>query len=149
MRGALAGAAMMELVDPQPAAGRELVATSRATDGLNPWGRRVLEVIPPVIAWVALTSPIWAAIVAPELLSYFLVAFSAYWLWRSAEFTVGLLLGLWRLRVARERDWVQTAERVPGFGHLQHVVILPTYRESDAVLSETLECLVRQTMPHE
>ena len=43
-------------------------AANRAADGLQPIPRRVLEVVPPIVAWIALTSPAWAAIVAPELL---------------------------------------------------------------------------------
>jgi len=51
---------------------------SYAADGLQPIPRRILEVLPPVLAWVAITSPAWAAVVAPELLGYFLVAFSVF-----------------------------------------------------------------------
>src|SRR5262245_462620 len=57
--------------------------TSLASAGLHPVSRRICEIVPPVIVWAALTSPAWAAIVAPQVLGYFLVAFSAYWLWRS------------------------------------------------------------------
>src|SRR5262245_8379629 len=61
-------------------------AASRAAAGLHPIPKRVLEVLPPALAWAAITSPAWAAIIAPQILGYFLVAFSAYWLWRSIEF---------------------------------------------------------------
>jgi hypothetical protein len=108
--------------------------------------RRILEVAPPAIAWVAITSPAWAAIVAPHLLGYFLVAFSAYWLWRSTEFAAGLLIGLGRLHFSHRRDWVAAGSALRDFGRLHHVVIVPTYKESDEILGATLECLVRQTL---
>src|SRR5690242_18260648 len=79
---------------------------SRAATGLHPIAKRVLEVLPPALAWALITSPAWAALVAPHILGYFLVAFSAYWLWRSAEFTVGLLIGLVRLHMTQRRDWL-------------------------------------------
>jgi Glycosyl transferase family group 2 len=85
--------------------------------------------------------------VAPQVLGYFLVAFSAYWLWRSIEFTAGLLIGLRRLHLAQRRDWLADGRRLAGFDNLHHVVLVPTYRESDAILSATLECLARQTVP--
>ena len=122
---------------------------SRAADGLHPIPRRILEVLPPALAWVALTSPAWAAILAPELLGYFLIAFAAYWLWRSCEFTAGLLIGLARLELARRRDWATAASQLPGYGRVHHLVIVPTYKESDEILGETLECLARQTTPPE
>src|SRR5437870_242221 len=122
---------------------------SRAADGLQPIPRRVLEVVPPIVAWIALTSPAWAAIVAPELLGYFLIAFSAYWLWRSCEFSAGLLIGLGRLFGSQRRDWAADGSQLNGFTRLHHLVFVPTYREGDEILSETLECLVRQTAPTE
>ena len=41
---------------------------TRAIAGLNPVPRRILEVVPPALAWVTLTSPAWASILAPKLL---------------------------------------------------------------------------------
>jgi Glycosyl transferase family group 2 len=124
-------------------------SASRAATGLHPIPKRILEVLPPALAWVAITSPAWAAIVAPQVLGGFLVAFSGYWLWRSIEFAVGLLIGLARLHVSQRRDWLAAGERLDGYGRVHHVVIVPTYRESDAVLSETLDCLTAQTLPLE
>src|SRR5581483_1601934 len=79
----------------------------------------------------------------------FLVAFSAYWLWRSLEFAVGQLIGLARLHVSQRRNWLADGARLDGFDRLHHVVIVPTYREADAVLAETLDCLTAQTVPVE
>jgi len=119
--------------------------TSRAADGLHPIPRRILEVLPPALAWVLLTSPVWAAVVAPEVLGYFLVAFSVYWLWRSCEFSIGLLIGLARLHGSERRNWAADGERMPGYQRMHHLVLVPTYRESDEILSETLECIANQT----
>ena len=122
---------------------------TRALAGLDPMPRRVLEVLPPALAWVALTSPAWASILVPKLLGYFLVAFSGYWLWRSCEFAVGLLVGLRRLHAAQRRDWLALGRSASGFARLRHLVLVPTYLESDDILADTLQCLARQTLPRE
>jgi hypothetical protein len=96
---------------------------------------------------VALTSPAWASILAPKLLGFFLVAFSGYWLWRSCEFTVGLLLGIRRLHAAQRRDWLALGNGLAGFDQLHHLVLVPTYMESDEILAETLHRLAIQTVP--
>src|ERR1051325_9896690 len=111
-------------------------SASRAATGLHPISKRILEVLPPALAWVAITSPAWAAIVAPQVLRGFLVAFSGYWLWRSIELALGLLIGLVRLHVSQRRDWLVAGQKLDGFDRIHHVVIVPTYRESDAVLAE-------------
>src|SRR5215471_16309573 len=123
--------------------------TSRAADGLHPVPRRILEMLPPAIAWVAITSPAWAAVVAPTLLGYFLVAFSAYWLWRSLEFSAGLLIGLARLHGSQRRDWADYGRQLDGYQRMHHVVLVPTYREGDEVLAATLECIRHQSVPTE
>jgi cellulose synthase/poly-beta-1,6-N-acetylglucosamine synthase-like glycosyltransferase len=118
---------------------------SRAADGLRPVPRRILEVVPPVVAWIVLTSPGWGAIVAPDFLGYFLVAFSAYWLWRSCEFAAGLLIGLGKLHFAQRRDWEAAGAELSGYSRIHHLVLVPTYRESDEILIETVECIAQQT----
>ncbi len=138
---------MMTEVLAQPGACLTRYAASRAADGLHPVGRRVLGTIPPAIAWIVLTSPVWAAIVAPGILGNFLVFFAGYWLWRSIEFSVGLLIGLVQMRRTRRRDWLAHGEALDGFERLHHVVIVPTYKESGAILAETLDRLVSQTVP--
>src|SRR5579859_7908701 len=105
MRGAFS-ADVMTLAEVRSEVAFERHEGARAADGLHPFPRRILEVVPPALAWVALTSPIWAAIVAPQLLGFFLVAFAAYWFWRSAEFAAGLLFGLRRMHLAQRRDWL-------------------------------------------
>ena len=105
--------------------------------------------MPPAIAWVAITSPAWAAVVAPTLLGYFLVAFSVYWLWRSLEFSVGLLIGLARLHGSERRNWAAFGEGLPGYERMHHLVLVPTYREGDEVLAATLDCIRRQTVAAE
>jgi hypothetical protein len=140
---------MTTLATVRPRSGLALDEPSRAGAGLHPVARRILEVVPPGVAWAAITSPAWAAIIAPQVLGYFLVAFSAYWAWRSAEFTAGLLIGLRRMHMSQRRDWVAAGNCLPGFERLHHVVIVPTYKESDQILTETLACLARQSLPLE
>src|SRR5918911_852898 len=109
--------------------------------------RPVPEVIPPPLVWLAVTAPAWAAVIAPWALGYFLVAFATYWLWRTMEFAAGLLLGVWRVRVTRRRNWQAAAASRPGYERLRHLVLIPTYRESEEILAETLHQLTAQTTP--
>src|SRR5438105_8874787 len=132
MRGASVSA-MKTLAEVRTTAALNLAVAPRAAEGIPPLPKRVLEILPPALAWMALTSPFWASIVAPQVLGFFLIAFSAYWLWRSCEFAAGLLLGLGRLQAAQQRDWLADGYRLPSFARLHHVVIVPTYRESDEI----------------
>jgi hypothetical protein len=128
---------------------REEYQGSRAAHGLHPIGRRLLEIAPPALVWIILSFPMWGAIVAPQALGVCLVVFAAYWWWRSLEFTAGLVLGLRRLQSARQQDWLARGQALHGFHRLHHVILVPTYKESDDILAETLACLAAQTTPRE
>src|ERR671938_892149 len=102
-----------------------------AAEGSRSVGRRVLEIVPTATVWVLITAPAWGAVLAPAALGGFLVLFSIYWLWKSVCFASGVLIGFWRLHRAQQRDWLAEAARLPGYAELQHLVIVPTYGESD------------------
>jgi Glycosyl transferase family group 2 len=121
----------------------------RATQGLHPLGRRVLEVAPPALVWGILSFPVWGALIAPQALGVFLVFFAGYWWWRSLEFTAGLLLGMRRLHTARHQDWLARGQALHGYHRLHHLVFVPTYKESEDIVAETLACLATQTVPAE
>ena len=108
---------------------------------------RLLEIVPTASVWLIITAPVWAAIVAPAALGFFLVLFSIYWLWKSANFAAGVAIGYWRLQHAQKRDWAAAAATQPGFENVHHLVLFPTYGESDEILADTLHCVSRQDFP--
>jgi hypothetical protein len=111
--------------------------------------QRVLEILPTAAVWLIITAPIWAAFLAPSALGYGLVAFSVYWLWKSFGFASGVLIGFWRLHVGQKREWLLDAARLSGYEQLHHLVIVPTYGESDEIVADTLHYLARQDVPLE
>jgi cellulose synthase/poly-beta-1,6-N-acetylglucosamine synthase-like glycosyltransferase len=111
--------------------------------------RRVLEVLPGLAVWAAITAPVWAALAAPLWLGFFLVLFSAYWFWKSVQFAAGVVVGFWQLHQAQGRDWEAAASALPGYTRLRHLVIVPTYGESEEILADTLHYLATQEAPLE
>src|SRR5918912_2635869 len=114
-----------------------------------PSTQRVLEVLPTAAVWLIITAPVWGAILAPAALGFGLVLFSIYWLWKSLGFASGVLIGFWRLRRAQRRDWSAAAATLPGHERLHHLVIVPTYGESEEIVADTLHYLTLQQVPLE
>jgi hypothetical protein len=109
--------------------------------------QRVLEILPAATVWLIISAPVWAAIVAPTALGFGLILFSIYWLWKSFNFASGVLVGFWRLHFAQQRDWLTEAAALPGFAQLHHLVIVPTYGESEEIVADTLHYLTQQDVP--
>ena len=108
---------------------------------------RALEIAPTAMVWLLISVPVWGALLVPAGLGFFLVAFSIYWLWKSTMFACGVLIGFWRLHKAQQRDWRAAASGLPGAERLHHLVIVPTYGESEEILADTLHCLTQQDWP--
>src|SRR6187402_1284648 len=99
--------------------------------------------------WGLVTLPLWGALVAPWTLAWLVLLFNAYWLMRSSMLGFGAIVSFSRLRKSEKTDWLALARSQVGFDGLHHLVIIPTYKEDDAVLAETLDYLVRQDFPAE
>jgi cellulose synthase/poly-beta-1,6-N-acetylglucosamine synthase-like glycosyltransferase len=109
--------------------------------------RRTIEVLTGVLTWALLTSPIWGAIVAPDRLLWFLLLFNAYWLYKTANMAIAGLIGYRRLVEGQKIDWLGACREVPGWDRIQHLVIIPTYREPPEVLEAMLDYLAVQDFP--
>jgi cellulose synthase/poly-beta-1,6-N-acetylglucosamine synthase-like glycosyltransferase len=110
------------------------------------------DLLPKVIGlgtWGLITFPLWGALVAPFTLAWLVLLFNAYWLVRSSMLGIGSVVSYLRLRRSERTDWLGAARSAPGFDELHHVVVIPTYKEDDAVLIETLDYLVNQDFPRE
>lgn len=99
--------------------------------------------------WGLVTLPLWGALVAPLTLACLVLVFNAYWLIRSSMFGIGAVLGYIRLRKSERTDWSGLARRQAGFERVHHLIIIPTYKEDDAILAETLDHVARQDFPGE
>jgi glycosyl transferase family 2 len=109
--------------------------------------RRALEILPTATVWLIITAPAWGAVVAPVALGTFLILFSIYWLWKSLCFAFGVLIGFWRMHCAQQRDWVADLAGIDGAADLHHLVIVPTYGESEEIVADSLHYLAQQTVP--
>jgi hypothetical protein len=114
-----------------------------------PTARRIFEILPTAAVWLIITAPVWAAILAPEALGFGLIIFSIYWLWKSLGFASGVVIGFWRLHQAQKHDWLADGAMLPDYDKLQHLVLLPTYGESEDIVADALHYLTLQDVPLE
>jgi len=121
--------------------------SARRPGRLGLW--RLLEILPTAAVWLIITAPVWAALLAPAALGFGMLVFSVYWLWKSINFAGGVLIGFWRLHYAQQRDWLAASAglNLPNAKKLHHLVIVPTYGESEEIVADTLHYLTLQDVP--
>lgn len=101
---------------------------------------RFLEIVPGVASWVTLIGIVLMSIYTPFVAAYFIIAFSVYWLLKTAFLSYHLRHSWKRLRSYMATDWVKMIERFE-YGHLYHIVILPFYKEDEQVIDASLASL--------
>lgn len=108
---------------------------------------RSLEILPGIISWTLILSPIWAALLFPYALAYFILFFDVFWLYKSVSLTITAYIASRKVRAAEKMNWLEKAKDLPHFSKMAHVLIITNYQESTAKLRDTLASIAAQTFP--
>lgn len=109
--------------------------------------KRVLEILPGTVSWFLILFPVWGSFVIPNIVAYYIIAFSVYWFYRSMTTAFMALLGYFKLKTFQIYDWMGDVRNFPDWRYVHHIIIIPTYKEPVATLSRTLSRLQEQTFP--
>ncbi len=74
--------------------------------------KRFFEIIPGVIAWVMITSPIWGGIFFPVQIAYFILIFNSFWVYKSFSAMIFFIVGFFRIRNAENVNWLKKVKRL-------------------------------------
>jgi cellulose synthase/poly-beta-1,6-N-acetylglucosamine synthase-like glycosyltransferase len=109
--------------------------------------RRLLEILPGLVSWSLIFFPIWGSLVIPYAVAYFIIFYDIYWFYKSFSLVITASLGTNKIQIAEKTNWLEKAKKEENYNKLTHVLIIPQYGESIPKLRETIEAIVRQTMP--
>lgn len=109
--------------------------------------QRFLEILPGFFSWFLILFPIWGSFVIPEIVAYYVLAFSIYWLYRSIVMAALSLAAHYRIKASERNDWLADAQKLEHFEDVHHIIIVPTYKEPLTTLQRTLKGLSQQTFP--
>ncbi len=111
--------------------------------------QRALEILPGFFSWMLILFPVWGSFVVPRLVAFYIIAFCVYWLYRSLTLAILAIVAHYRIKASSFNDWLaDLKQKFPErWGSIQHVVIIPTYKEPKKTLKRTLDALSQQTLP--
>lgn len=101
---------------------------------------RALEIAPGAVSWLTLIGVVVASVYFPIFAAYFIIAFSLYWLLKTIFLSVHLRHNWKRLRHNLAVNWGEMLAPLKH-EHLYHLVVLPFYREPEAVVDATIRSL--------
>jgi len=109
--------------------------------------QRALEIGPPLIALFLITMPVWGAYFFPVALAYFIIFFDVYWFYKSVNLVVMSFIAARKIREAEKTDWLEKVKDLPHFSKVNHLIVIPSYKESYEKIKETLDSIRDQTFP--
>lgn len=101
---------------------------------------RALEILPGLFSWATLIGVVLLSMYAPFIAAYFIIAFAIYWVLKTFFLSYHLRHNWRRLRHNLSVDWKSKLEAI-DHEHISHLVILPFYKESEAIVDSTLSAL--------
>jgi hypothetical protein len=109
--------------------------------------RRGLEILFGLTSWMVILSPIWGSFLFPIGIAYFILLFDVYWLYKSFSLVITAYISSQRIKKAEQEDWLSKALSHPDFDKVNHVLVIPNYKERVEKLRETLEHIAHSTLP--
>lgn len=111
--------------------------------------QRFLEILPGFFSWFLILFPIWGSFVCPELVAYYVIVFTVYWLYRSAVMAILAFAAHFRIKASQKNDWLADLKKTfpDRYQKIHHLIIIPTYQEPLSTLERTLDHLANQSFP--
>lgn len=144
---------------------REYLNISKASDIKNPKDRllyRFFEMIPGIASLGTLLGVLIFSWLLPSLVAIFVICFCFFYLFRIFYFSLHQIIGYFRVKSHIKKNWLKELKSLrlddgkklsAGSGRswkdIYHVIILPTYKESKKIVSESIESLIKSDYPKE
>jgi cellulose synthase/poly-beta-1,6-N-acetylglucosamine synthase-like glycosyltransferase len=133
---------------------KDYLDISKASDLKNPKDRRLyrfFEMIPGIMSLSTLFGVLVLSWLFPAEIAIFIICFCFYYLFRVFYFSLHQVVGYFRVKGNMKKDWLKKLKQVKGkdWRDIYHVIILPTYKDSDEIIEESLETLIKSEYPRE
>ena len=124
--------------------------------------QRVLEVIPGLLTWGLILSPVWLGLLFPELVIYMLTFLAVYWAYLAVKHFRGLYLGYRKHQTELQVDWWSECQKLQAdwenlpdkatlpkdLSSIVHFLLIPTCNEPADVIKNNIDSIFAQTVPH-
>jgi hypothetical protein len=111
---------------------------------------RALEALPGILLWTAFIGAILLSWLKPVWVAIFIISFDTYWLIRTFYLTAHLHTAYQKLKKISRINWQKKLEHLEAqktTPKINHIVVIPTYKEGWQVVQETLKALSRVRFP--
>jgi len=109
--------------------------------------QRLLEILPGFVSWNLILFPIWGGLLLPMAVAYFVLLFDVFWIYKSLTLAIFALIAHLRIKASQRMDWLGEVKFFPDWQKVQHLVIIPSYKEPLYLIERALQSLLAQKLP--
>ncbi|MBI2621123.1 MAG: glycosyltransferase family 2 protein [Candidatus Levybacteria bacterium] len=109
--------------------------------------QRSLSALPGFVSWTLILFPVWGSLFIPYAVAYFVLFFDIYWFYRSFSLVITAHLGSKKIKEAESKNWLEIAKSNKGIGKVNHIVIIPNFKETEEKLRRIIGTIAAQTFP--
>ncbi|MFA4998712.1 MAG: glycosyltransferase family 2 protein [Candidatus Paceibacterota bacterium] len=125
---------------------------NRASDLKDPKERiiyRIFEIFPGALSWLTIFLAILLSWLKPVWMSFFIICFVIYWMFRAIYFSFHLHASYKRMKVNEKIDWIDKLNQLKGknWRDIYQLVVLPMYREPLEIVRESFNSLSASDWP--
>lgn len=119
---------------------------------------RILEMIPGILTWSLILSPIWLGLIYPNMIVYLLTFMAVYWFYLALKHTTGMIIGYRKYKREMSTNWLEELRKLDfnelphketlpaSYEETKHFILVPAVRESHNVLKGCIDSIFAQTI---
>src|SRR3989338_7184274 len=107
--------------------------------------RRLFEILPGFMTWMIITLPLWGSIFFPAPLAFGILFFDVYYFYKSFQLALTAYNSSKKISQAERIDWMEKISNLNYKRIVNHVIIIPNYKERIEKLRRTLNAITEQT----
>ncbi len=108
---------------------------------------RSLLALPGFVSWSLILFPIWGSFFIPYAVAIFIIFFDIWWFYRSFSLMTTAYIASKKIKDAEAVKWLEEAQKIKDFERINHVVIMPNYKETSEKLRRIIGTVAAQTFP--
>lgn len=108
---------------------------------------RSLAALPGLVSWSLILFPVWGGFFIPYVVAYFILFFDVYWFYRSFSLVFTAYVASKKIKKAESENWLEKIEKLDNFEKVNHIVIIPNYKETEEKLRRIVGTIAAQTFP--
>jgi len=131
---------------------KDYLDISKAGDLKNRGERRLyrfFEIIPGAVSLGTLLGVFIFSWMFPSGVAVFIICFCFYYLFRVFYFSLHQTVGYFRVKGVMKKEWLNELKKIKKWKDIYHIVIFPSYKESQEIIEESIESLINSEYPKE